>query len=382
MAEERRDSYLDGAWLVELSGERNGDLLPHTVAAVLGLREESARPQHELLVEFLAGKKLLLLLDTCEHLLPACRELVAAILARAPGVRIVATSRQPLGLPGEAVLPVEPFAVPSSASSASSASSTSPVSSAGAPGDRRGTTRSASSSTGRRPRRPVWPRTRPGCGPPYGSAGVWAASPRRRAGGRAAADPAPDLLAERLDGRFAALSANRALVSHHQTLRTAVSWTHDLCSREERLLWSRLSVFAGPFDAEAAVWVCGDEHLPNVPDTLADLVKSSLLIPVPGGYRQLDTVREYGRELLARLGDERRLALRHRHYYLNLARRADENWYGPDQEEWARSLNFSITNLRLALDSDPRPTPCPSSSRGPSGSSGSASAACRRAATT
>src|SRR5688500_1394435 len=72
-AEECRESYLDGVWLVELSGERNGDLLAHTVAAVLGFREESTRSQSEVLVEFLAGKRLLLLLDTCEHLLPACR---------------------------------------------------------------------------------------------------------------------------------------------------------------------------------------------------------------------------------------------------------------------------------------------------------------------
>ncbi|GGT02980.1 hypothetical protein GCM10010156_71160 [Planobispora rosea] len=345
VAEECRDSYLDGAWLVELSGERNGDLLPHTVAAVLGLREESTRPQREVLLDFLAGKKILLLLDTCEHLLPACRELVAAVLARAPGVRIVTTSRQPLNLPGEAILPLEPFPVPNPAEPAGPAEPAEPAgpeendalrlfldrAAATAPG-------LAGDETGLRAAVRICRRL----------GGIPLAI--ELAAGRLKTMP-PDLLAERLDGRFAALSANRALVSHHQTLRTAVGWTHDLCSREERLLWSRLSVFAGPFDAEAAVWVCGDEHLPDVPAVLADLVESSLLIRVPGGYRQLDTVREYGREGLARLGEEERLALRHRHYYLNLARRADENWYGPDQEEWAKRLNFSITNLRLALDS-------------------------------
>ena len=81
-------------------------------------------------------------------------------------------------------------------------------------------------------------------------------------------------------------------------------------------------------------------------------MEKSLLLRVPGGYRQLDTVRDYGREWLAQLGDEERLTQRHRYYYLDLARQADADWYGPRQEEWASRLSFSVTNLRLALDSD------------------------------
>ncbi|GAA2995174.1 hypothetical protein [Streptosporangium longisporum] len=111
-ARERHGHHPDGAWLVELSGERNGDLLADTVAAVLGLPERSARPQTEALAGFLAGRRLLLLLDGCEHVLPACRELVTAIGAAAPDVRIVVTSRRPLGLTREALLHVEPFDVP------------------------------------------------------------------------------------------------------------------------------------------------------------------------------------------------------------------------------------------------------------------------------
>ncbi|MFI6506538.1 ATP-binding protein [Streptosporangium sp. NPDC050855] len=111
-ARERHGRHPDGAWLVELSGERNGDLLADTVAAVLGLPERSARPQTEALAGFLAGRRLLLLLDGCEHILPACRELVTAIGAAAPDVRIVVTSRRPLGLSREALLHVDPFDVP------------------------------------------------------------------------------------------------------------------------------------------------------------------------------------------------------------------------------------------------------------------------------
>ncbi|GII04722.1 ATP-binding protein [Planobispora takensis] len=335
-AEECRDFHLDGAWLVELSGERNGDLLAHTVAAVLGLREESPRPQSEVLVEFLAGKKLLLLLDTCENLLPACRELVTAILAGAPGVRIVATSRQPLGLAEEAVLRVEPFPVPR------------PGDAAPGENDALRLFLDRARSTTSDP-------------PPDGTALEAAARICRRLDGIPLAielaagqvtTMRTEAFAERLESRFTALSANRALISHRQTLRAAIAWACELCTPDERLLWARLSVFAGNFDAEAAVWVCGDEHLPDVPGLLSALVERSLLIRVPGGYRQLDTIREYGREQLVGLHDEERLALRHRYYYLDLARRADRNWYGPDQESWARRLNFSITNLRLALDSD------------------------------
>ncbi|MBG0813671.1 LuxR family transcriptional regulator [Planomonospora sp. ID82291] len=341
-AEECRDAYLDGVWLVELSGERNGDLLAHTVAAVLGFREESTRSQSEVLVEFLAGKRLLLLLDTCEHLLPACRELLTRVLARAPGVRIIATSRRPLGLDGETLLPVEPFRTPDPAAAEAG----------GAPGglrdddalrlflDRAGTAAPGLTLDG---------------------AGLKAAARicRRLDGIPLAVELAAGQLrntsverfAERLDGRFAALSANRALVSRSQTLRTAVGWTHELCTPAERLLWARLSVFAGSFDAEAADRVCGDGRLTGVPDLLAVLVDKSLLIRVPGGYRQLDTIREYGREQLVRLGEEDLLAERHRCHYLDLARRADAGWYGPDQEAWARRLNFAITNFRVVLDS-------------------------------
>ncbi|MFC4057687.1 ATP-binding protein [Planomonospora corallina] len=335
-AEECRDTYLDGVWLVELSGESNGDLLAHMVAAVLGLREESTRSQTEVLVEFLSRKRLLLLLDTCERLLPACRALAGRILAGAPGVRIIATSRRPLGVDGEALLPVEPFRPP----------------------DPTGVVRAESNDALRlfldRAEAAV-----PGLNLDDGGLAAAARICRRLDGIPLAVELAAGQLgtmpvepfAERLDGRFAALSANRALVSQQQTLRTAVAWTHELCTPAERLLWARLSVFAGNFDTEAAVWVCGDEHLPDVPGLLAVLAGKSLLIRVPGGYRQLDTIREYGRERLLALGDAERLAERHRCYYLDLARRADAGWYGPDQEQWARRLNFAITNLRVVLDS-------------------------------
>ncbi|GAA2865312.1 hypothetical protein GCM10010517_24640 [Streptosporangium fragile] len=334
VAEESHDSYADGTWLVEPAGRRDGDLLAHTVAAVLGLREQPPRPRTGMLVEFLADKNLLLVLDACEHLTDACRGLVTEILDAAPRVRVIATSRQALGLPREVPVPIEPFPVP------------------GPGAEERRTNdalrlfldRAADTVPGRRV---------------TGTDLAAAVRICRRldgvplavelAAGRLRALPAPRL-ADHLEERFAALPAGPAPAAQ-RTLRTAIDCCHELCTPAERLLWARLSVFAGTFDTEAVRRVCEDEHLPDASEPLAGLAATSLLARVPGGYRQPDAIREYGRERLARLGDEDRLVRRHRHHYLDLARRADADWYGPRQEEWAARLDAAAADLRLALDS-------------------------------
>ncbi|MGJ6962709.1 ATP-binding protein [Streptosporangium sp. G11] len=388
-ARECQEHYPDGTWLVELSGERNGDLLAHTFAAVLGLPERSARSQAGMLVEFLAGRRLLLILDACEHLLPACRDLVAEILAAAPGVRIIATSRRPLGLPQEALLPVGPFEAPGPWAPvrwATGTVSTGRVSKGLAPeGTGPEDTRSQAPGT-------EGPGAKSGRAKSAGTERAEAGRPKREnhalrlfldraavvapglemteAGMAAAAricrrlDGIPlavelaagglasmpvERLADHLEDRLE-VPHGRAPVPRHRIVRAAVSWSHGLCDPRERLLWARLSVFAGGFDTAAAEWVCGDEHLDDVPGLLASLAKRFLLVPVPGGYRQPATVREYGGERLARLCDGARLAQRHRYHYLDLARRAEADWYGPGQEEWAARLAFSMTDLRLALD--------------------------------
>ncbi|WP_433251392.1 ATP-binding protein [Streptosporangium sp. CA-135522] len=339
-AEECHNSYLDGTWLVELSGEHDGDLLAHTVAAVLELREQSARPRAEVLVEFLAGKDLLLLLDACEHLPDACRDLVADILDRAPGVRIIAISRRALGLPQEAVLSVEPFEAPTPEA-------------AGLMDDAlrlfldRGRAAAPGLEADGMGLGSAMRICRPFGGVPLAielAAGwLWTLPPERLAGW--------------LEERSAAPSTGWTLPSPHRVTRLAIGWSHELCGPEERLLWARLSVFAGNIDAEAARWVCGDERLADVPGLLAALADRSLLTRIPGGYRQPEAVRDFGRERLARLGEEARLIQRHRYYHLDLARRADADWYGPGQEEWAARLSFSITDLRLALGSGDSSTP-------------------------
>ncbi|MER5647230.1 hypothetical protein [Streptosporangium sp. NPDC002524] len=359
-ARERQEHYPDGTWLVELSGERNGDLLAHTVAAVLGLPERSARSQTGTLVEFLAGRRLLLVLDACEHLLPACRDLVREILAGAPGVRIIATSHRPLGLPREALLPVEPFETPAVPTRGAQGPGTERLEQEGDPPERP-----------EKPERQEKPEENDALRLFLDRAGDAVPGPETTGAVRTAAaricrrlDGVPlavelaagwlrslpvERLADHLDERFEVLRG-RGPVHRHRIVRAAIGWSHELCAPEERLLWARLSIFAGSFDTAAAEWVCGDEHLDDVPGLLASLTERFLLVRVPGGYRQPATVREYGRERLALLGEEARLAQRHRYHYLDLARRAEADWYGPAQEEWAARLAFSMTDLRLALD--------------------------------
>ncbi|MEV7005399.1 AAA family ATPase [Streptosporangium sp. NPDC051022] len=388
-AEECHDSCPDGTWLVELSGERDGDLLAHIVAAVLGLCEQSARPQTEALVEFLTGRNLLLLLDACDHLTTACRDLVTGILAGAPGVRIIVTSRQALGLPQEALLPVEPFEVPAAgpvpvandalrlfldrAGAVRRGLGAAGTGESAAEGTAEGAGKGAAQGAGKGAGKGALP-----------EAAAPAAAVRicRRLDGIPLAielaagwlgDLPVELLADRLDRRFedlaaglsagttagttAGTAAGTAPLPRHRILRAALSWSHELCGPRARLLWARLSVFSGNFDTEAARWVCGDEHLADVPGLLVHLADRALLVRVPGGYRQPDAVREYGGERLVRLGERARFVRRHRCYHLDLARRADAAWYGPRQEEWAARLSFSIANLRLALGTGPSSAP-------------------------
>ncbi|GIH25490.1 hypothetical protein Aph01nite_38000 [Acrocarpospora phusangensis] len=306
-------------YFAELAAERNGDLLAHAVAAALGLREQSVRPQAEVVADHLAGRRLLLVLDTCEHLIEAARDLAGRILAAAPGVRLLATSRQPLGLPGERVYRVEPLIA--------------------ADAERLFCERAVA----------VLPQFTPTdavvrlCSRLEGiPLALELAARRLRA-------LSPEEMADRLDDRFAVLGGG-SRTGRHDGLRSAVGWSHELCTPDERLLWARLSVFAGSFDVDAANQVCADERLANVPGLLARLADKSIVRAGDDRYRMLDTIREYGRDWLRELGEEELQLRRHRDYYLTLAREADADWFGPNQFTWALWVRCELPNLRLALD--------------------------------
>jgi non-specific serine/threonine protein kinase len=161
-------------------------------------------------------------------------------------------------------------------------------------------------------------------------------------------------IAVRLDDRFRLLGTARTSLDRHQTLMAAIGWSHELCTAGEQRLWARLSVFPGGFDLEAAEHVCAGDPLPadTLFDTLGRLVEKSIVLWEQDGhrYRMLDTIREYGAEQLAALGEQDELRRRHRDHYLGLAEQAAAGILGAEQVGWLARLRQETPNLRVALD--------------------------------
>jgi predicted ATPase len=341
-ARELAPRFPDGVWRVELGTLQDAAMLPHAIAATLAISDNTARPQIDLLREFLRARRLLLVLDGCEHLITEVARLVAVLLDAAPRLAVLATSRQALGLPGEERVVVEPLPVPG-------------------PDDAVDTLRRNESIT-------LFAERAAGAAPGTATAAdtrVLAQLCRRLDGIPLAIELAAvrtrDLsVAEvlgRLDDRFGVLagSGDPRSPARHETLRTTIGWSHELCSPEERLLWARLSVFAGDFDREAAEIVCAGEGLraSAVSDLLAGLVDKSIVLRCSGWsgrFRLLDSIREYGMGWLRDLGEEPMMRRRHRDYYRALVVRREQQWCGPGQLLWCARLEAEHANLRQALD--------------------------------
>jgi predicted ATPase len=356
-------SYPDGPWIVELSNLRDSALLANTVASVLGLPEQDARSALDALLEYLRDRRLLLILDTCEHLLDACAALAQAVMRHAPGVTVLATSRQPLDMPGEHTFPIGPLPVPE----------TDWLPLAG-PG-RSAADRFEAGLTGASPAE-------------AGLTGVGDAVElfALRASGavpdfEVTPDNAPDVirLCRRLDGiplaielaavqlrmlplgelldrlnhRFTVLTGGRpGAIPRHQTLRMAIEWSHELCSDPERRLWARLSVFAGAFSLDAAQEVCAEVSLEraDVVDALIGLVDKSVVLREGERYRMLDTLREFGAEQLASSGELASCRARHIARYLTMGRYFGAHFADDDQMDRYHELREVHSNLRAALE--------------------------------
>ncbi|NGO68137.1 LuxR C-terminal-related transcriptional regulator [Streptomyces boncukensis] len=341
------EQYAHGVRLVELSGLKDPELLPHTVSAALDIPEQTARPQIDVVVEYLAERELLLILDTCEHVPDACALLADLLLPEAPGLTVLATSRQPLDVPGEHVLSVPPLPVSSDARQP------------GGDALRLFAERAAAvvpgftlTDTNRQAARALCRRLD---GIPLA---IELAAVRLRA--------LPlDELAERLGDTFALLAGGRlTTLSRHQTLRTTIGWSHELCTPPERLLWARLSVFSGAFDLAAVEEVCADAELPagEVVQHLISLVDKSVVLRTERRgatrYRLLDTIREYGAEWLESLGEttayrDRLVTCCHRRL-----RHFEERFASDEQLPLYRALAADRDNLRAALEyAAERPAP-------------------------
>src|SRR5215467_6504830 len=338
--------FPDGVWLAELAELNDPDLVPDALARSMSVHEQPDHGIQDTLVAHLRDRRVLLVLDNCEHLLEACRELVTASVSACDGVRVLCTSRERLGVAGEATVVLSALELPAADA---------PVLVAGA-GEVEALRLLAERAVAVAP---GFALTEDNC--------AAAADICRRLDGlplaielaavRLASMTPGDLL-ERLDDRFRLLAADqRARPGRSQALRAAVDWSHDLLGPQERILWRRLSVFAGGFGLAAAEAVCSGAGLERgqVVDLIGRLVDASILTMAQGGrrgwYRMLETVRLYGAERLREAGEDRELARRHAVWYAELISPGGRPWWGgPEQADMLDLLDAEWANVKAALD--------------------------------
>jgi predicted ATPase/DNA-binding CsgD family transcriptional regulator len=350
------DGSGDGVWFADLAPVGDPDLVPVTVANVLGIREQPGRPVADTVVEAVDGRSLLVLLDNCEHVIGGCAKLADALLRNCPNLALLATSREPLGIGGEHVYRVPSMRTP--------AEGDDPVAVRDSEAVRLLADRAAAQGV-----------------PLAGDAEAAAVAGRicRRLDGvplaielaaaRLRVMPAGELEA-RLDERFAILTGgSRAGLPRQQTLRAMVDWSWELLTSAEQAVLARLSVFAGGFGLAAAEAVAAspDVAAGEVLGHLGALVDKSLVLfgdagAGPGRYRLLETVRQYAAGRLDALGpaavNHARTA--HRDYYLALAEAADPHLVAADQAAWLDRLDAELSNLRAAIAfSQAQPDPEP-----------------------
>lgn len=346
------DAFDEGVYFVGLSGLTEPSLLAQAICDALGLAEQAGESAVGRLVDHLADRRLLLVLDTCEHLLDECAMLTEAMLRTAPGLRVLATSRQALDVMGEHTVVVAPLGCPGDDR----------VGGARVGGARDGAAidgecdavrlfaeRAAAAVQG-------WTLTR-------GNRDAAVRLCDRLDGIPLAIELAAvqlrafslDQVLGRLGTHLFQVRGRRTSVRRHQTLRAAVDWSHELCSPEERLLWARLSVFADGFDLGAAENVCGGDGFPadHVADVLTGLVEKSIVQRADRGgearYRMLDTLREYGAERLAGLDGQDRLRHSCFAWYARQLRRARVELPSAAQIQWLEWFDGERGNIRALL---------------------------------
>jgi predicted ATPase/DNA-binding CsgD family transcriptional regulator len=327
----------DGVWWVELAPVSDPGLVPQAVASVLNIREIPERSPTEAIADDLSELEILLVLDNCEHVVGACAVLAEALLRACPGLVILATSREALGVAGENMFSVPPLSVPERLPALEGLAEYDAIRLFV---DRAGTVA---------PRFELTEQNAPAVaglcrmldGMPLA---IELAAARARV-------LSVEQISSRLEDSFALLAGgDRTAVPRQRTLRAAMDWSHDLLSEEERVLFRRLSVFAGGSTLETAEEVCGGNGVEpaEVLEALDRLVAKSLVMvgerERSARYRMLETVRQYGREKLDESGEAERIRRRHARHYLDLAEKADLASGGPEAR-----LELEHDNLRTAL---------------------------------
>src|SRR6266404_5818472 len=335
--------FADGVWAIELAPLSDPELVPVALATALGLDLASGTASPESVANALRSKQLMLVLDNCEHVVDAAAQMAEALLRADPGVRVIATSREPLRVEGEWVYPVPPLAVPAE----NAADQDDPMHYGAV---RLFVERARAAE--------------PHFAPDSRGATMIAAICRRLDGiplgielaaARAAALGIGELAA-RLDDRFQVLTGGRrTALPRHQTLRATLDWSYELLAELERVILRRLAVFAGAFGLEGAVAVAAISEISpsEVVDGLFNLVSKSLVSTEEGTvvrYRLLDTMRAYGLQKLTESGEIEAVARRHAEYYRDLFERAETEMEVRPATEWLADYGRRIDNLRAALD--------------------------------
>ncbi len=338
------EAFESGVWLVELASLSDPDLVAQAVASALGVREQPNRTLIETLADVLSEKELLLILDNCEHLVGACARLAEALLRSCPNLRILATSREVLGVAGEISWPVPPLSLPDSRHSPS-IEELSGYEAVRLFVERASAVLPSFALTGQSAQAVVEVcRTLEGM-----PLAIELAAARTRVLSLAQ-------ISERLDECFRLLrTESRTAVPRQRTLRATIGWSYELLSREEQSLFQRLSVFAGGFTLEAAESVCSGERIERdeVLDLLSHLVDKSLVgmneREGEARYRLLETIRQYGQEKLLESEAVQAVKTRHATFFLELAEEIEPRINGADRRMWLERLEVEHDNLRAAL---------------------------------
>jgi predicted ATPase/DNA-binding NarL/FixJ family response regulator len=361
-ANEVLDQYPDGVWFVELAPILDPLLVPPTTAIAIGLRDEPPRPILDVLCDSLREKKMLIILDNCEHLVDACARMADRILHSAPDMRILASSREALGIGGEVTYRVPSLGLPD-------LSHLPPVESLGQYEavklfiDR--ATAAVSTFTVTNENAPALAQV---C---HHLDGIPLAIELAAAKIRVLS---LDQIAQRLDDRFRLLTGgSRTALERHQTLRAAIDWSYNLLPEVEQVLFRRLSIFVGGWTLEATEAVCSDPSTSLREDQVAPLKASSGLIQSEdvlnlleqlinkslviteeveheSRYRMLETIRQYANEKLVVSGEKDTSRDRHLQYFLSLAEAAEPKLHSEDQARWLGQLEVEHNNLRAAME--------------------------------
>jgi predicted ATPase/class 3 adenylate cyclase len=338
VAAEAIDDYPDGVWFVELAPLRDPRLIAQAVASAVGVKEEAGRPVIEALERYVADRCLLLVLDNCEHLLLGCASVARHLLRCGARLKILASSREPLHLAGEATFLLSALAIPSLRVPFEPA----------VLAQFEAVQLFVERAIAAQPDFEITPE----------NATAIAAICHRLDGIPLALELAAarvrmlsvEKIAERLTDRFKLLKGgDPSALPRQQTLRALIDWSYDLLSEPERSLFRQLAVFAGGWTLEAAEAVCACEE-EDVLELLGCLVEKSLVVldAQVGRYRLLETVRQYARERLHESGDPQKARARHLEYFVDFAEKAKPAIVGPNQATWLALVDRDLENLLVA----------------------------------